>query len=82
MCRSGGARVLAKRGSKFVHSIEQDRKEHLSVLSCVNANGGCIPNFYILKGSYFLEDYIANCKEDVFMDMQVNAWMMRWLFES
>ena len=57
--RSGGATVLAKRGSKFVHSIELDQREHLSVLSCINAEGGCIPNFYILRGKYFLEDYVA-----------------------
>ena len=31
---------------------------------------------------YFLEDYSANCEEGAIMDMQQNAWMMRWLFES
>ena len=80
--RAGGATVLPRRGSRSVHSIEPDQKEHLSILSCVNANGGCIPNFYILKGSYFLQDYIANCEEGAVMGMQPNAWMTRWLFES
>ena len=80
--RAGGATVLARRGSRSVHSIELDRKEHLSVLSCVNADGGCIPNFYILKGCYFLQDSIANCEEGAVMGMQPNAWMTRWLFES
>ena len=35
---------------RSVHSIEPDQREHLSVLSYINANGGSIPNFYILKG--------------------------------
>ena len=74
--------MLAKRGNRYVHSIEPDHKEHLNVLSCVNADGGCIPNFYILKGTYFLEDYIANYEESSVMGMQSNAWMTRWLFES
>lgn len=80
--RSGGATVLAKRGSRSVHSIEPDHREHLSVLSCINADGGSIPNFYILKGKYFLKDYVARCEEGVVMGMQPNAWMTKWLFES
>ena len=79
---SSGAIVLAKRGSRFEHSIEPDQREHLSVLSYVNADGGSIPNFYILKGSYFLEDYIARCEEGAVIEMQPNAWMIPWLFES
>ena len=74
--------MLARRGSRFVHSIESDQREHLSVLSCINAKGRCIPNFYILKGTYFHSDYIANCEARAMMAMQPNAWLTRWLFES
>ena len=80
--RLEGATILTKRGSRSVHSIKPDQREHLSVLSCMNANGGSIPNFYILKGSYFLDDYIAKCEEGVVMDVQPYAWMTRWIFES
>ena len=73
---------MAKRDSQYVHSIEPDQREHLSVLSCINVASGSIPNFYILKGIYFLEDYIARCKEGAVMGMQSNVWMTRWLFES
>ena len=73
---------MAKHGSRFVHSIELDQCEHHSVLSCINAAGGSIPNFYIWKGTYFLEDYIVRCEEGAMMGMQPNAWMTRWLFES
>ena len=38
--------------------------------------------FYILKGTYFLEDYIARCEAEAMMGMQPNAWMTKWLFES
>ena len=75
--RSGGATVLVKHGSRSVHSIEPNQREHLSVLSCINADGGSIPNFYILKGMYFLEDYIARCEDGVVMGMQPNAWMTK-----
>ena len=71
--RSGGATILAKWGSRSVHSIEPNQREHLSVLSCVNADGGSITNFYILKGAYFLEDYIARCEPGAVMGMQQNA---------
>ena len=80
--RSGEATMLAKRGSPSVHSIELNQREHLSVLSCVNTDGGSISNFYILKGSYFLEDYIARREEGAVIEMQPNAWMTRWMFES
>ena len=65
-----------------MHLIEPDQREYLSVLSCINVGGGHIPNFYILKGIYFREVYIANCEDGAIMGMQANAWMTRWLFES
>ena len=65
--RSSGAIVLVRRGSRSMHSIERDQREHLSGLSCINVVGGHIPNFYILKGIYFHEDYIANCEEGAVM---------------
>ena len=50
--KSGGASVLAKHGSKSVHSTKSNQREHLLVLSCINIGGGSIPNFYILKGAF------------------------------
>ena len=71
--RFGGATVLARRGSRSVHSIKLDQRKHLSILSYVNAAGGHVPNFYILKGTYFRKDYIANYEEGAIMGMQPNA---------
>ena len=71
--RCGGATVLAKLDSKSVYIIEPNQREHLSILSCINAVGGKIPNFYILKGTYFLQDYIQNCESDAVIAIQPNA---------
>ena len=75
--RSGGATVLAEQGSKSMHSIKPDQCEHLSVFSCINAANGYIPNLYILKGTYFLQDYISRSEKGVAMGMQSNAWMTK-----
>jgi hypothetical protein len=56
-------------GSRSVYSIEPDQREHLSVVSCINADGGSIPNFYILKGTYFLQDYVKRCEDNAVMAM-------------
>ena len=73
---------MAKRGSKSMHSIEPDQRKLPSILSCINATDGFIPNFCILKGIYFLQNYIVGYEEEVVMDMQINVWMTRWLFKS
>ena len=62
-CRSGDAIVVARRRRRSVHSIEPHQREHLSILSCVNVDGGHIPNFYILKGIYFCEDYLLTMRQ-------------------
>ena len=80
--KNGGATVLAKRGSKLVNSITPDQREHISVLSCINAAGGKIPNFYIVKGKYFTANHIAGCEPGAVMGVQHNAWMTKFLFES
>lgn len=80
--KSEGATVLQKLGSKSAHTIELDQREHLFVIFCINVVGGKITNLYILKGIYFLQDYIKTCQLDVVMAMQPNVWMTKWLVES
>jgi len=46
----GGGYVIAKKGSKQVHQVTPDLREWLSILSCINARGECLPNFYIFIG--------------------------------
>jgi hypothetical protein len=50
---NGGLLVLAKVGSKLVHSIFPNEQEWLLMLSYINAHGESIPNFYIFKGNQF-----------------------------
>jgi hypothetical protein len=73
--------VLARTGNMSIHSIKLDQREHFSILSCINADGGCIPNFYILKETYFRDDYVKRCEKNAIMAMQPKVWMTRWLFE-
>ena len=68
--RYGGATLLAKLDSKYVHTIEPDQREHLYIISCINATKEKI---YILKGTYFLQNYIKNCQPNAVMALQPNA---------
>jgi hypothetical protein len=78
--RNGGGMVVAKTGSRNVHSIIPDQREWLSVVACVNAAGHSIPNFYILKGVQFRRNYIDRCEEKATMAMARKACMSGPLF--
>jgi hypothetical protein len=78
----GGTLVFAKKGTKSVYSIIPDQREWLSVLSCINAGRGSIPNFYIFKGKRMRRNYIARCEAGATMAMQTKAWMTGFLFSS
>jgi hypothetical protein len=80
--RSGGGRVLAKTGARSIHIITPNEREHISVLSCINAAGDSIPNYYVFKGKQYQRAYIAKCEIGVRMGMQKNAWMTGHLFEK
>jgi hypothetical protein len=80
--RSGGGRVLAKTGARNVHIITPNEREHISVLSCINASGDSIPNYYVFKGKQYQRAYIAECEVGARMGMQKNAWMTGHLFEK
>ena len=80
--RGGGSTlVFARRGTRSVHSILPNSKEHLIVLTCVNAAGHSIPNFYIFKGKRN-KNYILKCESGACMAMQANCWMTAFLFSA
>jgi hypothetical protein len=56
--RNGGAYVLAKTGSRNVHQVVPNEREWLTVLTCINAAGESITNFYIFRGKRFRRNYI------------------------
>ena len=43
-------RVVAKKGSKYIHSRTSGNKETITVIACVNAAGQAIPPHVIAKG--------------------------------
>jgi hypothetical protein len=62
--RNGRGRILAKRGIRSMHTVTPDEREWLSILSCINASGSSIPNFYIFKGRSFRRNFIIRCEEE------------------
>jgi hypothetical protein len=52
----------------------------MSILTCINAIGQCIPSFYIFRGKRFLRNYIKNCTDGAAMAMQPKVWMTGFLF--
>ena len=80
--RNGGGIVIARRGSRRVHSIVPNQREWLSVLVCINAAGLAIPSFYVFKGMRFRQNYIERCEPGATMSMQPRAWMTSYLFSA
>ena len=68
--RNGGALVVARIGSRFVHKVMPDERELISILYCVNANRASISNFYIFKGKGFRRNYIKACETGATMAIQ------------
>lgn len=58
MGRNGGGHVFAYDGSRNLHTIIPNEWEWLSILNCINASGGHIPNFYIFKGKQMRLNFI------------------------
>jgi hypothetical protein len=74
--------VIAKRGSRSVHSIIPDSREWLSCLVCINASCSAKPSFYIFRGKRFRKNYIERCETGATMAMQAKAWMTAYLFSA
>jgi hypothetical protein len=66
---NGGAYVLAKIGSRNVYQVVLDEREWLIVLTCINAAGESIPNFYIFRGKRFRRNYIQFYEQGATMVM-------------
>lgn len=68
-----GVVVLARRGAWQVYTVTSNKHEHLSVLSCINVGGKCIPIFYILKGKQKRKNYVKRCETWSCTPMQLKA---------
>ena len=65
-----------------MHSTVPNNKEHLTILSCINAVGHHVPNLYIFKGKRRHRNFILKCEPQAVMAMQPNAWMTAVLFST
>ena len=45
--RNGDGRVWARKGSRFVHKVLPNERKRITNLTCINAAGDHIPDFYI-----------------------------------
>ena len=80
--RTGQGRVWAQKGVHLVHKLAPNEREHITTLTCINAAGHHIPNFYIFKGKQITDNYIVHCKDQVVMAMQPEASMTQFLFSK
>jgi hypothetical protein len=80
--RDGGEMVIAKKGSRAIHSIIHDQREWLSCLVCINAAGSSVLSFYIFRGKRFRRNYIEHCEAGATMAMHGRAWMTTYLFSA
>lgn len=81
--KDGGGYVIAKKGSRAVHMVTPDQREWLSVLSCINASGDFLPNFYIFKGKRRTRNFLKKTGEaGAVFAMQPKAWMTHYLFRA
>ena len=80
--KTGGGRVWTQKGSRYVHTLIPNEREHITTLTCINAAGSYIPNFYIFKGKRIRDNYILHCKSGAAMAMQSAAWMTQVLSSS
>jgi hypothetical protein len=65
-----------------VYEVIPDKREWLTVLTCINASSDNIPNFYIFCGKRFRKNYIHMCKQNTTMAMSKKAWMTTCLFSA
>jgi hypothetical protein len=78
--QNGGAYVLARQGCRSVHQVILDEREWMTVLTCINANGQSVPNFYIFIGKRFRRNYVVHCEYGA--TMAKKAWMTAFLFSA
>ena len=78
--KNGLARVLARRGARGVQSIVPDSREWITVLTCVNAAGHFLPNFYIFKGVRNTKNYTCLCEPGATQGLQKKGWMDTYNF--
>ena len=68
--RNGYTKVLAPRRTRNVQMVVPNKREHITILSAISADGGTIPNMYIFKGAKATKTYIALCEDGAIIGIQ------------
>lgn len=63
--RNGNGYIFANRGIHCVLIVTPDEREWLFVLSCINALGSSILNFFIFKGRLLRRNFTIKYEEGV-----------------
>ena len=80
--KTRGGQVWVQKGVRSVYKIAPNEQEHITTLTCINATGQYIPNFYIFKGKRIRANYIQHCENQAAMAMQPQAWLTQFLFRN
>jgi len=79
--REGGGFVIAKRVCRSIHKVITDYREWITVVSCINARGEALPNFYVFKCKRKTRNYLKKTGEkNAIQVIQIKAWMTCDLF--
>jgi hypothetical protein len=65
-----------------VHTVIPNEREWLTILSCVNANGEAVPNFYVFKGKWMRRNFLELANDGDTMAMQPQGWMIGYFFDA
>ena len=74
-------KVVAKKGQKDLSQVTSDKKSQISVLTCVNAAGDCVPPFVIFNRK-MREEYAFGEVPNTYYGCSKNGWMDLELFRD
>ena len=73
--KNGEGVVIAKRGTRSIHTIVSNERQQLSILVAMNSASYTMPNYYVFKGKRPRQEYIFLCEDGACIGMQENGYM-------
>ena len=73
--KNGEGVVIAKKGTRAIHTIVPNERNWIFVLVVVNSIGHTMPNYYVFKRKRPREKYISFCEDGACLGMQENGYM-------
>ena len=73
--RNGEGAMLAKRGTRVVHTMALNERIWTSILVAINSTSETMPNYYVFKGKRPRQDYMRLCEDGACIGMQ-ESWYM------